>query len=540
MVWLVILFPVYCWSLVPVEGILRGTAELSYQQDPLRFIFPVLDKQEGEEARKIKLYHHRYQQGQYLESSCSYYGPINYEDRWKEAQVQRSIASTLQYLALDTTIKAIGAYGRELSIDETSYNMLVDNLVNNYCSKNLTTFSLKTVKTSLKHYYHNPLSDIIPRIENSPYATEYFKNNTSGPQTRSNEFEYAIEIFRDFCSWGGETTDYRMMGPYLANRFIMSFVLENLDSKKQFWNEKLSSVTLVDDRNTLKINCDQLICRKVDDQTFQQKFSLSVGSTGLKSDLEKLYCHHFRYQDFKSDTIDQVKEWIKKQSLEAIIFRQNLLLSFLSGVPDPFFGLRDYKDLPFLAKSSIDERWNNWSKEVLDAFSRDLLFEESMKISVNPKSDYLSLATQGYTLDLMITLGEMDRMLGDMDKLKTKFDIELSRNYILWLRKEWARHLDNVDFVGQRKVLKQLEVTLQNTFKNKESYYLQKIWNDDLFRILATEFLTQVTKAPVSWFEHSYQDKMIKIPVTFHYGIFALGYLNYRDNVATDDGKLEL
>lgn len=540
LIWILILFPIYSWALVPVEGILRGQADQDYQQDPLRYIFPVLTKQEGEEARKLKLYHHRYQQGQYLNSTCSYYGPIDYGDMWKEGQARRSVTSTLQYLALDTAIKAIGAYGRELSIDESSYNNLVDNLVNNYCSKNITIFSLKTIRASLKHYYNNPQVDILPRIENSPYASEFYKTNSGGPQARSHEFEYAIEIFRDFCSWGGEVNDYRMMGPYLSNRFIMSFVFENLTNKKQFWDGKTSSVSLVDNPDTLAVNCDQLICRRVKFETFKHNFPLSVGSTGLKSDLEKLYCHHFRYQDFKSDTIAQAREWIKKQSLESIIFRQNLLLSFMSGIPDPLFGLTDYNELPFLAKSSIDERWTKWSKDVLDAFSKDLLFEESLKLNVKSKSDYITLATEGYSLDIAITLGEMDRMLGEMDKLTMKFDIELSQNYIFWLRKEWARHIQNVDFEGQRRTLKHLEITLQTLLKSKEQYYMQKTWNDSLFRILASELLTQISKAPVSWFNHGFEDKRVKIPVTFHYGLFALGYLNYRANVSSDQTKLQL
>lgn len=528
MVWLLLFLITPAWALVPVEGILRGQAELSFQQDPLRYIFPIQNEQKGEEARKLKLYHHRFQQGELLNASCSYYGPIDYGDSWRGDQARRGVVSTLQYLGLDTAIKAIGAYARELSVDEHSFSTLTENLVNNYCSKNITVFSLKTLKASLKHYYENPLTSIIPQIETSPYATEAFKSSAGGPKARNNEFEYAIELFRDFCSWGGETHDYRMLAPYLNNRFIMSFVFENLSGVKQSWDETTSKVTLSPDPETLKVNCEQLICRKVDSDQFSKKFPLSVGSSGLKSDLEKLYCQHFRFQEYRNTTIPEVKEWMKEQSLESVVFRQNLMISFMSGVPDPFFALPDYKELPFLAKSSIDERWSKWSKEVLASYSKDLLFEESMKITMIPKSDYISLVTQGYTLDILITLGEMDRMLGDMDKLKLKFDIKLSRNYILWLRKQWSEHLKNADFEGQKKILKQLEANLKSLFEAKEPYYLQKVWNDQVFRIVADELLVQISKAPVSWFEHSLQDKMVNIPVTFHYGIFALGYLKFR------------
>ncbi len=528
------------WALVPVEGILRGEAELEYQQDPLRHIFPSFKLQKGDEARKVKFYHHRYQQGEYLNGSCSYYGSISYGDSWRESQAIRSVASTLQYIGLDTAIKALGTYARELSVDESSYSYLVDNLVTNYCSKNLTLFSLKTVKASLNHYYKNPHTELIPRIESSPYTSEVFKNSTGGPASRTNEFEYSIELFRDFCSWGGDISDYRMMAPYLKNRFIMSFIFENINKKKPHLNEETAKVSLIENPDGLQVNCEELICRKVDTETFVKKFPLSVGSSGLSSDLEKMYCQHFRYLDYKNDSIPQVKEWIKEQSLESVVFRQNLMISFMSGIPDPFFGLNDYKELPFLAKSSIDERWTKWSKDVLASFSKDLLFEESMKISVKPKSDYVSLVTEGYTLDLFITLGEMDRMLGEMDKFKMKFDIKLSKNYLLWLRKEWSQSLKEANYDGQKKLQQHIQVTLQTLFKDKEAHYQQKIWNDDLFRILADELLMQVSKAPVSWFETGYEDKMIKIPVTFHYGIFALSYLKYRADIVSDSGKLKL
>lgn len=532
-------FPTLTWALVPVEGILRGDAPLHYQQDPLRHIFPIFEAQKGEEAKKIKFYHHRYTQGEYLNNSCTHYGPMSYGESWREDQARRSVTATLQYIGLDTAIRAVGAYAKELSIDSSSYNNLVDNLVDNYCSKNITIFSLRTVKASLKHYYENPQMDLIPRIESSPFATDLFKNFSAGPNIRSNEFEYVTELFRDFCSWGGEISDYRMLGPYLSNRFIMSFVFENLTDKKQSFDEETSRVHLVKNPDSLKVNCDELICRKASDEHFRLKFPLSVGSSGLKTDLDKLYCHHFRYLEYKSDSIAEVKTWVKKQSLESVVFRQNLFISFMTGVPDPFFGMPDYKELPFLAKSSIDERWSKWSKDVLDGFSRDLLFEESIKIGIKKRSDYLSLITDGYGIELSITLGEMDRMLGELDKLSMMFNIELSQSYLLWLRKEWSHSLKNADFVGQKKLQEQLQTTLKTLFKPKEGHYLQKVWNDDIFRIMSDELIGQVSKAPVSWFEQGYKDKMLQIPIRFNYGIFALSYLKYRSDVASGAGKLK-
>lgn len=533
------LFPAWVLALVPVEGILRGQANLEYQQDPLRFIFPHIGIDNSEDAKKVKLYSHRYQMGDELVESCRFYGPITYGESFRFDQAKRSVAATLQYLGLDTSIKAIGALAREVGVEESGFENLAENAVNQYCSKNLSVFSLKTIKASLKHYYQNPV-DILPKIESSPYATESFKNYSATNLARQNEFEYAIEIFRDFCSWGGEIDDYRMMGPYLANRFFMSVVIENLTGKKQHYSDTTGKVYLTDEKDTLKVNCEQLICRKTSSQDFSLKFPLSIGSSGLKTDLEKLYCHQFRYLDYRSDTIPEVKAWIKSQSLEAPIFRQNFLLSLISGVPDPFMGMPDYKELPFLAKSNVDERWMNWAKQVLNVFSGDLLFEESLKINVKDKSDYVSLVTQGYSLDLFITLGEMDRMLGETDKLSMKFDIKLSKSYLLWLRKEWSEALKKAHYERQSELRVHLEKTLTALFRPKEEHYLQKIWNDDLFRVISGELLNQISRAPTRWFEDGYQDKMIQIPVKFYYGVFALNYLKYRADSKSHEGKLSL
>ena len=518
---------------------MRGEANLEYQQDPLRFIFPIVGIDHSQEAQKVKFYSHRYQMGDELVESCRFYGPITYAESWREDQAKRSVAATLQYLGLDTSIKAIGALARELGVDESGFENLTENVVNQYCSKNLSVFSLKTVRASLKHYYQNPI-DILPKIEASPYATENFKNHAANNMARQSEFEYAIEVFRDFCSWGGEIDDYRMMGPYLANRFLMSLVVENITGKKQQYNDTTGKVYLADELDSLKVNCEQLICRKTTTADFNLKFPLSIGSSGLKTDLEKLYCHQFRYLDYKSDTIPEVKSWIKAQSLEAPVFRQNLLLSLISGIPDPLMGMPDYKELPFLAKSNVDERWMKWAKQVLEVFSGDLLFEESLKINVKDKSDYVSLVTQGYSLDLFITLGEMDRMLGETDKLSMKFDIKLSKSYLLWLRKEWSEALRKAQYERQAELRLHLEKTLTALFRPKEEHYLQKIWNDDLFRVVSAELLNQISRAPVRWFEDGYQDKMVQIPVKFYYGVFALNYLKHRADSKSHEGKLSL
>lgn len=538
-----LLLPFLCLTaqaLVPVEGIIMGVARESVQSDPLSFIFrDIYDRSQFKENKKLKLYHHSYTAGTYLTESCSFYGPTLYANSWREKQAKRAVASTLQYIGLDTSIKAIGAYAKKVEMEEEDFKRLSSNLVKNYCSKNITIFSLRNIERSLAHYYANPLLEMIPEVESSPFATKDFKARTQSSEARSVELEYAIKTFRTFCSWGGEVEDYRMMGPYLKNPFIMSFVIKNLLGVQDTVMEKELKVATIKSPSTVQVTCDELICRKSSMGDFLKKFPLSVGSTGLNTDLAKLYCNHFRYDDYSgANTIPQVKQWIKDSELEDPVFETSFFISFMTGVPDPIFSTDKYKELPFLAKSSIDERWSSWAADVLKVFSKGMLFEESLKVKVQPIRDSAALY-EGFSLNFGITLGEMDRIMNNTDKLKLKFELKLSKNYLRALRVKWVHLVNEADFDGQKVFKKEIAAYLDIQIKKKEKLFLQKMWNQDFSRLLAEELLSQVTLYRGSLFK-SYQDQLLTVPIEFNYGLFALSYLRFRSDVNADRLKFKL
>ena len=526
---------------MPVEGILMGKAKEDIQQDPLHYIFSdIYDKSLKGENKKVKLYHSTFISGSNLNESCGLYGDTYYASPWRETQARRTVAATLQYVGLDTTIKAIGAYARSLEIPYEDFSRLSSNLVRNFCSKNMTVFSLKNIEKSLQYYYENPLTSIMPTIKSSPFATAALQYRTEGPRARSHEFDYAIKGFRAFCSWGGEVQDYRLMAPYLSNRFIMAFINKNLSGVQDRYLDKEEKVVLSPEKNTVQVVCQDLICRRSSLEEFEKGFPLSVGSTGIKTDLNKLYCHHFRYQNYQTNnTIPEVKEWIKKSELEDPIFETNFFLSLMTGIPDPFMGMENYHELPFLIKSSIDERWNLWAKEVLGIFSQDLMFEESLKIRPIPKNDAETLATKGFTLDFRVTLGEMDRMMNDTDKIDLKFNIKLSKNYLRSLKNRWNHLANEVDLEGQENLKKDIANYVNYQLVKKEKLFSQQMWNEDFKRLIADELLLQALNYRGPLFD-SYKDEVLTIPVKFSIGVFALSYLRYRADVKSNRLRLNL
>lgn len=538
--YLMILIAFSAHALVPVEGIIMGEAQENIQNDPLRAIFSdIYDKSKEGENNKLKLYLSTYESGHYLHESCSYLGAPVYSTIWQEKQAKRMVVSTLQYIGLDTTIKAIGAYARKLEIPEDSFRILQRNLVRNYCSKNVTIFSLRNIEKSLDHYYKNPVTTIIPSVEGSPFVPEFAQKFINKDSVTSREFDHVIRSFRAFCSWGNEIEDYRMLTPYLNNRFIMAFVFKNLMGVQDRIDEKEKKVKTVASADTVQVGCTDLICRKTSRDEFLRMFPLSVGSTGIVTDLPKLYCHHFRFQDLPQKSIPEVKEWIKNYELEDPIFETSQFISLMTGVPDFMNGAETYRDIPMLARSSVDQRWTVWANKVLSVFSKDLLYEESFKVKVEPRTNLADVSLNGFMVDFSVTLGEMDRIMKDHDKLGLQFDLKLSKNYLRQIKAK-SNIVDNaVDEEGKKALREEIARYLDVQIREKEKFFAQKLWNEEFTRLIADELLKQLRIYRGPLFD-SYKDQMLRVPVRFSYGLFALSYLRYRADVAAGRLKLNL
>jgi hypothetical protein len=538
---LILLLTFNVYALVPVEGILMGEAKEEIQSDPLKAIFSdIYDKTKAGENKKVKLYFSTYESGSRLFESCSYLAAPTYGTPWQEKQAKRSMAATLQFIGLDTTIKAIGAYARRLEISEDNYKTLKSNLVRNYCSKNVTILSLRNIEKSLEYYYANPLKDIIPSVETSPFAPKAAKMMSEKATSRSKEFDLVLRNFRAFCSWGTEVEDYRMLSPYLNNRFIMAFVIKNMSGVQDQIDEKEFKVVTRPSASTVQVGCKDLVCRKEPTHAgFKNLFPMSIGSTGLFTDLSKLYCHHFRYQDYPQQTIPEVKAWIKSSELEEPVFETSQFISLMTGVPDFMNAVDAYQDVPLLAKSSIDERWTQWSNSVLTSFSRDLLFEESLKVKVEPQDDLAELSSKGFIIDFSVTLGEMDRILKDNDKIQMIFELKLSKNYIRALRTKSLLLEADVDEEGKKVFRDEVGRYIDIQLREKEKLFSQKMWNEEFSRLIADELIrqTRLYRGPLF---NSYQDEVLRVPVKFSYGLFALSYLRYRADVAAGRLKLKL
>ncbi len=535
------LLPSLAGALTPVEGILLGDAVTEIQNDPLKLVFTDIHLHgEGAEFRKVKNYQAVIEAGTMLVDQCSMLGAVSYPTPWGEKQAKRSVAAALQYIGLDTSIKAIGAYAKNLQVSDTEYQTLVDNITRNYCSENVSVMSLKTIKKSLEHYYQNPDPNILPNVDNSPYVTEAFRTGSISPETRSREFSYAIKNFRAFCSWGGSTEDLRLLPPYLKNPFIMSFIQRNMSGFRYSWNEQRERMAWQKDPSkAVMVVCTDLICRQVPEDTFQRDYPKSTGSTGVGTDINKLFCQSFRYLDYdQKNTIPEVKEWIKGLDIEEPFLETSFFVSLMTGVPDPFMIQTKYSDIPAIVKSSVDERWTRWSRESLQVFSRNLLFEESLKVKVSPRRP-LADVRNDFMINFHVTLGEMDRIMRGNDKIGVSFDMKFSKSYLRSIIKRYNEIAMNLDVEKKKTLMEDLSRYVYFQVRSKEKLFTQRLWDDNFSTLIADELLGQILSYQGSFFE-GYSDEMITVPVRFNYGVFALSYMRYRSQVAKGSDKLNL
>lgn len=515
-------------ALVPLEGIILGEAKEEFQNDPLAFVFSdIYDHSQVGETKKMKLYQSTLMSGVKLVESCSHFAPPVYSDVESEKNAKRSIAATLQYIGLDTSIRAIGSYARKFNLDQESFNQLKNNLVVNYCSKNLTVYSLKMVEKSLDYFFQNPLDKIIPSIESSTYASEFAKDISEKLSSRSKEFDQVIRSFRAFCSWGNDVDKYRMLSPYLSNPIIMAFIFKNMSGLKDKIDDRSMKVVTLPSESSVKVACDNLVCRQVTPLNFKKKFPRTVGSTGLETDLQKLYCHHFRFRDLEKGSSPQMDAWIKELSLEDPVFETSNFISLMTGVPNFFNGIQNYKDLIQVVKSSFNDRWGKWSNNMLTNFSTDLFYEEPLKVKIEPVRNLAELSIHGFSINLNVTLGEIDRVLKDNDKLKSKFHLKLSKNYLRQIRSKIDIFEKSVDAESVDKLIDEVANYLKIQINKKEKLFFQKMWTKDFSRIVAEELVQQARYYKGSFFD-TYEDQMLKIPVSFSYGLFAISYIRYR------------
>lgn len=516
------------YGLVPIESAVMGKLNRDLQHDPLDFAFSSknFDLKTDKDFRiSLKKQVGFISEGENLKNKCVLNEKIEYKNYWKKKQAISSVVSTLQYIGLDITTRAIGKYAKTFDFSEEDYQNLVHRLVNNYCSKNMTVISHKMLKDNLLDRFKNPDSFNLPSTNSSPFFPESAKKWSESMSGREQEFEMTIKLFRSLCSWGGDHEDLRLMTMLLKNPFIMAYINRHLRAKDLEWDMFNDKIILVDSDHSVQVLCRDLICRKVEKLDFEREFPLSAGSSSLASDLERLYCQFFRDANYKiSDIGPQIKKWIDKTTLEEEKFIPSQMISLLTNMPDLLLSSPSYKDFVEIAKGGISQTWTNWATKANEKNFQELFYEESLNIQLVDRSHYFYFMTPEFKVKLEVILGEIDKTFALNDKISFVYPIKLDKKFLKWVRLEY---LNATNLELEEKVVAKFIEHISDQVNKIQTRLLIAPWQTGIERIVALEILEQLKLYQGNYF-NGFDSDNISIPVEFRYGLFALKYMNYR------------
>jgi len=514
-------------ALVPLEGLLKGEVGEDTQSDPLSFVF----QEPASSAPWQRVQHKRYQRlledAQRLESSCRVVGEARYGSPQAEVIARRSVVATLQYLGIDYTVKALGRYARELQMPQDEYTKLAENLVKSSCSPNLSVYGVKLVQQNLKAAWQSSEFPL-PSLPGWPYSAEALVTKVNSVDAKEREFHHTIELFRAFCSWGGDTQNYRLLVPVLKHPVLMSWLYRHLQNQSWRWDEKQEALTLVEGSGAVQVNCQDYLCRRSTGGEFRERFPLTVGSTGLGTDLERLYCHHFKRQELSPKGLPpSVAGWVRALNPENEHWLTGQFQALVTGVADLTVALGKWPELKDDLRAGIDERWGRWAQQLIQRFSRDLLFEESLEIKVRPRRDPTLIRDRLFGVELAVTMGELDRIIQDDDKLSMKLHLKLSRNWLRWVRSSYTDAARTSSPEKREAFVAEVAARLRPLVEEKQKYFPTPLIKTGLEDILAAELIEQLLLYQGPLFDEL-TDKMLEVPVQLRYGMFALGYIRYK------------
>ena len=528
-----------CYSLVPLESLMLGDLTQDYVEasDPIEYIFRTdvtVDKNckkvEKKYKRAMGVYRGFINEGENLNNFCKQKPKVEYAERWNREQVKRSLAATLQFIGLDLTVRALAAYANSLEFSKAEYGNLVDNLTGNYCSQNISIISLRQLKKNMLLKFDRKEKFPFPKLQGNSLYPEGIRKGTFKDQAEEKEFIQTVQLFKSFCSWGNDVSNYRLLVPLLRHPIVMSFVIRQLANLRLDWEELDNKIVLLDTPSSIQVFCENLICRKVTTDTFRRKIHRGVGTNDLQDDFRRLYCQDFRDTDFR----------IRKQEpkilkiIDGLSFdEQNLMvshfISLLTGQPDLFVRAGKFEEGKKFMRASMDQAWEQWAVGQSRNFDKSLYYEEALTVEKIDNKLYFEKARKNFSVVFDVNLGEFDRINQKVGKIKTAFNIQVPKKFLHWARRQWVSFEPNQ--VKERAwIINVFKRTIKESVFQAKSKFRIAPWTANLEALIVKELLLQLGMYKTSPFDITDEGLQV-IPIELNYAPFALKYIHYQHNV---------
>lgn len=530
-------------ALVPMESLVLGDLSEYYsqeKQDPLDSVFQTLEQRRDDlkgkslEMAQEKLAYYRgfAQEGHNLKNFCSRddFVPSVYATTYDKDQAIRSVISNLQFLGLDYTVRALAQYAKHFNFSTDQYQNLVDNMIGNYCSENISVISLAQLKKNMMARFSGDNSFILPTLEGNPLFTSKLESAVPIDDAREREMEQTLRLFKSFCSWGGLTDNLRLLPPLLKHPVVMSILIKEMSGMEIKWDRVSNTLRKEVQPDAMGVACQNLICRRVKRTEFNERMPRIVGSVSLEDDLRRLYCTEFQTANFKTEfqepKIKEIMEGMEEQD-GALLSSQ--LIALVTTVPDFMVRSEKFDEALAFTRFSIDQTWDKWASSEATNFSRDLYYEESLSLELVKRDLYFKKNDKKIRVLFDVNLGEFDRVNQMIGKVSTTFHLKVSKSFLRWAREQWFINTKERPEV-QNEIQVRLAKMIADDIAAAREKYMTPPWSGKLEDLVAFEILEQLSLFPDNHFAST--DKgFMEIPIQLNFGPFALRHMRYRHQI---------
>jgi len=523
-------------ALAPVESLVLGNFSEEYSEnktDPLNYVYSrdlSIKNSSREYKNELAVYRGFYEEGKNTANYCRENHMVQYATEWEKVQVKRSTMALIQYIGLDLITRALPQYAKALDYTRDEYVNMVDGLVGNYCSTNLSVISKRELLNNFYLKYDKENNFKIPTTAGNPYFPDNIESYLPAKRALERELLYTVKLFQSLCSWSGNPSNPGLMVPVLKNSSLMAFFGRQMSSKTIGWKEVDNTVFLKEDKQTAQVWCDNLICRKVSRENFISKFFYSVGGTNIHDDIKRLYCEDFRNSDYKPRESDpRLAKMMNSMTFDEENLINSQFIALITGVPDFFVRAETFKDGTDLFRSSIDYTWTNWAKSMSDNFTRDLFFEEPLTLEQVDTDQYYNTRDGKLKIAFDVNLGEFDRINQRAGKVKVQFNIFVQNSFLNFYRNS-IKDLTFKDAEEKLRLKKRFKMQMTKDITSARDKFIIPPWRGDLEELIANEITSQIIEAPEKFLDLS-TPGLRPIEVEINYGLFALKYINHQLNV---------
>jgi len=528
-------------ALVPLENLELGDFSEQYKQektDPLNYIFTDDKKRtSGDDKNKYSLAFFRglYEEGENLKQFCQSKPRVTYATPWERTQVKRAHIATLQYLGLDITTRAIVEYARYFEFSDSEFNNLVEGLTGNYCSTNTSVISISQLKKNFEVKFKVGGGINLPTIKDNKFFAKSLRNISTLDKAKEREFVTTIELFKTFCSWGGEVENLRLLVPLVKTSVVNSFVSRQMDGKKLKWNPFDNNFKFVKG-DTVRVRCENLICRKHLDKKKKFKMPKSVGHESYYDDYNRLFCEDFSQEIYETkNQVPKLSKIIKQRTFDEDNFLVSQFVSLITGIPDFLLRAKKYDQGKEFLRASVDNSWDSWALKQSQNYQRDLYYEEPLTIELVSDELFFKPRKANFKVIFDVNVGEFDRSNQIAGKLKTFYNLKVSKSFLRWIGREW-KELDPRRKKYKKDILDKFHAQITDQVQD----LVKKLPFPDLEanfeKIIIKQLLSQLERADGRFYRDLARD-LVSVPIEFNFAPFALKYLRFQYKVRKNEER---